>query len=458
MTEQLSPLDSMFLELEQADEGAHMHIGAALVFDPLPGGGVPRIGVLRDRIAERLPLLPRFAQRLSSPRTRALHWLAWEPVAEVDIAAHVHHARLPAPGSERDLGEWLADFWSHRLDRTRPLWEVVLLEGLRGRRWALATKTHHCLVDGVGGLDIGNVVLDGETAAPLPAAPMDRDAGGAAFWLSAGLIARGASRLLHPIDTAAQGAAMADMLIRDELVAAPHSSLNRPIGGMRLYEHARFDLDDVKEIRRAFGGTVNDVVLTMCAGGLRELLLARGEEPPERGLRAQIPVNVRRAPEEHALGNRLTSLYVDLPVAEPDPLRRYELVRERVATLKASAQAVGGAALVGAAGAMPPAAGAALSRALYGGVRMFNLTITNIPGPQERLSAFGAPMREVLPLVPLFAGHTVGIAVFSYAGGIVFGINADRAAAPDADVLAGGLERSFAELRPSVHRPAVRSG
>ena len=173
MGEQLSMLDTMFLELEQADESAHMHIGAALVFDPLPGGGTPDIGEFRDHIRARVGILPRFAQQLSGPHAGPLTWLTWEPAEAFDLDAHVHHATLPAPGGEAELHEWLGDFWSHRLDRHRPLWEMTLLDGLQGGRWALASKTHHCLVDGVGSLDIGHLLLDASPQAPpLPPQPL----------------------------------------------------------------------------------------------------------------------------------------------------------------------------------------------------------------------------------------------------------------------------------------------
>ena len=173
MAEQLSMLDTMFLELEQVDESAHMHIGAALVFDPLPGGGTPDIAELRDHMRARVGMLPRFAQQLSETHAGPLTWLTWEPSHGFDLDAHVHHATLPAPGGEGELEEWLGEFWSHRLDRHRPLWEMTLLDGLQGGRWALASKTHHCLVDGVGSLDIGHLLLDASPdAPPLPRQPL----------------------------------------------------------------------------------------------------------------------------------------------------------------------------------------------------------------------------------------------------------------------------------------------
>ncbi|HEY4897351.1 MAG TPA: wax ester/triacylglycerol synthase family O-acyltransferase [Solirubrobacteraceae bacterium] len=458
MSEQLSMLDTMFLELEQADEAAHMHIGAALIFDPLPGGGAPDIGEFRDYIRERVGILPRFAQQLSGPHAGPLTWLTWEPAQAFDAGAHVHHVTLPAPGGEAELHEWLGDFWSHRLDRHRPLWEMTLVDGFENGRWALATKTHHCLVDGVGSIDIGHVLLDtSPTARPLPRQPLPSTAGeteehGAGrFWLSPGLAVRGAraglNAALHPRESFDRARAAVELIVRDEVIGAPRSSLNGPMSGTRHFATVRLDLADVKAAKARLGGTVNDVVLAVCTGGLRHLLLSRGEALPDADLRAQVPVNIRSEDQEHALGNELTSLFVELPVSEPDPMARYRRVVERAEQLKAGSQRAGGKTIVDVADMGPPLAGALLARSMFGGTRMFNLTITNVPGPQQRLYAFGAPLVEVLPLVPLFAEHSIGIAVLTYAGQMVFGLNADRMAAPDVAVLAEGIERSFSELR-----------
>jgi diacylglycerol O-acyltransferase / wax synthase len=459
MGEQLTMLDTMFLELEQADDGAHMHIGAALVFDPLPDGGTPDVDDLRVHMAERIGVLPRFTDRLSSPHAGPLRWLTWEPAEDLDIAAHVHHATLPAPGGDAELRDWLGDFWSHRLDRLRPLWEMTLLDGLEGGRWALVTKTHHCLVDGVGSVDIGHLLLDASPDAPppLPQPPpvaLPGESGGGRFWLSPGLMLRGAragiGAALHPRESLERVRAAADVILRDEIIAAPQTSLNGTISGTRHYATVELGLDEVKAVKRERGGTVNDVILAVCAGALRGLLLARGEEPPARGLRAQVPVNIRTEGARD-LGNELTSLFVELPVAEPDPLRRYARMVQRAEELKAGSQRKGGKTIVDLADLGPPLAGDLLARAMFGGTRMFNLTITNVPGPQQPLYAFGAPLRGVLPLVPLFAGHSIGIAVVSYAGRMVFGLNADRITAPDLEVLTQGIERSFAELATDRH-------
>jgi diacylglycerol O-acyltransferase / wax synthase len=451
MTEHLSPLDAMFLELEQADDSAHMHIGAVMVFDPVSGGANPTLAQLTARLEPRLKMLPRYRRRLSSARTGGLSWPTWEPDPRFRIGDHLRRAVLPAPGGDAELAEWVADFYSHRLDRSRPLWEMVLLEGLENGRWALATKTHHCLVDGVGSVDVGYVLLDAE-AAPATASPAHRPAAERTRdpWSPPGLVLRGAraglSAAIHPRTVLSRTRATLEMLVRDELIAAPTTSLNQPIGGTRRYSWIGVPLEQLGIIKRELGGTINDVVLALCAGGLRRLLLSRGETLPAEGLRGQIPVNIRDASEHLALGNRLVSLFVHLPVAEPDPAARYRQVVTEAEHRKAGSQAMGSGTLVDLTSYAPPALHAVLAQSLFD-VRLFNLTITNVPASPTTLYAFGAPLREVLPLVPLFARHAVGIAAVSYAGEMVFGLNADRASVPDLGVLADGIRESLAELQ-----------
>jgi diacylglycerol O-acyltransferase / wax synthase len=460
MAEHLSPLDAMFLELEQADESAHMHIGAVMVFDPIPGGRIPTLADVREQTSERLGALPRFTRRLSSARTGGLTWPTWESDPHFDIADHVRHATLPAPGGEAELMDWVGDFYSHRLDRNRPLWETVLLDGLEGGRWALASKSHHCLVDGISSVDVGYVLLDSEPSPPPreePPAPLAD--GRAEEWSPPGLLLHGARAALsaatHPRDVLARTRAAVEMLLKDELIAAPSTSLNQPIGGTRRYDAVHVPLDDLKAIKNELGGTINDVVLALSAGGLRRLLIARGEELPAGGLRGQIPVNIRTAQDQLSLGNRLTSLYVHLPVTEPDPLRRYQRVLDEAEDRKHGYQGLGGRTIVDITNFAPPALHAVLAQSLFD-VRLFNLTITNVPASKQTLYAFGAPLRDVLPLVPLFARHAVGIAVVSYAGGMIFGLNADRASVPDLEVLADGIRESLAELQAVARKHAAR--
>jgi WS/DGAT/MGAT family acyltransferase len=232
----------------------------------------------------------------------------------------------------------------------------------------------------------------------------------------------------------------------DELIPAPHTSLNVRIGGTRRLAAFHTSLDDLKQVKDELGGTVNDVALAATAGGLRRLFEQRGERLPAHPLRAMVPVSVRRASEQLALGNRVSSLFVDLPLAEPDPLLRYRKTVAASQELKGSGQSQGGEALVGLAGAAPPLIHGAVARISFT-PRLFNLTITNVPGPQTTLYALGSPLRRVVPLVPIFAGHAVGVAVVSYDGKVTFGINADRVEVPDLDVLRDGIEGSLAELR-----------
>ena len=476
MSEQLSPLDATFLELEESDESAHMHIGAILIFEPVPDRGVPSVAELCEQLEVRLPSLPRYRERLSEIRTGGLHWPAWELDPAFDIGAHVRHAALPAPGGDEELLEWAGDYWSHRLDRGRPLWEVVLLEGLSEGRWALCTKTHHCMVDGVGSVDASHLLLDtspeGSAAPPAPPAPPEasHERGGRAFWplelvrdtvrAGTGVASAGIGAVLHPSrlgEALERSTALAQLIVRDELVAAPQTSLNQPIGTRRRFEAVEVPLDTLKEIKNALGGTVNDVVLAVTSGGLRQLLLSRGEDPPGRGLRAMVPVNVRSAGDDLAVGNRITSLFAHLPVAEPEPLARYKLAAGEAESLKSGSQGLGGATLIDLAGHAPPVLHAFVARSLFA-TRLFNVTVTNVPGPQVPLYAFGARLVRIAPLVPLAADHALGVAVLSYDGGVTFGLNADFDAVPDLDVFRDGIASSLAELQELAAEQPVSAG
>jgi len=451
----LTPLDAAFLELEEGDAGSHMHVGWAMVFDPRPGGGTPSLAEIRQLLDERLELLPRFRCRLSSPRIGKLSWPRWEPDPRFDVANHVRQATLPAPGSEAELHEWLGDFYSHRLDRTQPLWKMTLLDGLEGERWALVAKIHHSLVDGMSGSSVTTVILDAE---PHPApgskgvlaalAPTGEDAHRGAIGRLAGGARAGVDAAFHPRKLAPmldRSRAVADLLIRDELLGSPQTSINVRIGGTRRFDATVVPLEDLKWIKRQLGGTVNDVVLAATAGGLRQLFEQRGEEVAD-SVRAMVPVSLRQASESLALGNRVSSLFVDLAVAEPDPLLRYRRTAAAAADLKKTGQAGGAEALMELAGAAPPAIHGVVARIAFA-PRLFNITITNVPGPQATLYALGAPLRHVLPLVPIFAGHALGVAAVSYDGGVTFGLNADRGRVPDLTAMRAGIEQSLDELR-----------
>src|SRR5689334_3218950 len=461
MAQHLTPLDATFLELEEADATEHMHIGALLVFDPLPGGGTPSFEEGLAHLEQRIDALPRYSQRLSQPHTGGLSWPSWEPDEEFDIRNHVHRAALPAPGGEAQLMEWLGNYWSHRLDRQRPLWDAVVLEGLENGRGAICTKTHHCLVDGVGSLDIGYVLLDTSRRpdggwARHAAAPPPEDDPSTVQRVLHGARA-GVDAAVHPhrlAEMLRHSKALAELIVRDELIAAPKSSLNQPISSERRYAVVHASLKQLKDVKNALGGTVNDVALASVTGGLRRVLLARGEEPPERGLRAMVPVNIRRAGDQLSLGNQTTSLFVHLPVAEPEPQHRYRLTMAEAEGLKSGTQAVGGETLLQVAGAAPPVLHSLLAQSLFAS-RLFNVTVTNVPGPQIPLYAMGAKLREIYPLVPIAAEHAIGIAVMSYNGRLVFGVNADRDTVPDLDELVDGIRESLAELRRLARKAAA---
>lgn len=440
-TERLSALDGTFLELEDADPCAHMHIGSIMIFGALPRGGTPTLAAMRAHVEERLDAIPRYRRRLAGTGPGVITWQHWEPDPHFDVARHVHAATLPAPGGWEELLEWAGDYFSARLDRTMPLWHMTLVEGLAKGHWALVTKTHHCLVDGVGSVAAAHALVDdggGAAPAPGPEAHTSR-LDPLVHTVQAGL-----HLAAHPRDLAHRAEALGALAFRDEVVAAPASSLNAPIGPRRLLRGVAVDLEEVRHIRKVLGGTVNDVLLAGACGGLRALLLARGEELPYRGLRAMVPLNVRREGEE--LGNRVSSLFVELPVAEPGPVDRYARIRETTAAIKRSSQPLGADSLLRLSELAPPVVHGYLAQALFG-KRLFNLTVTNVPGPPERLTAFGAPLETVWPLVPIASDHAVGLAIVSYAGQLMYGICADRDSVPDVDVLATGIADTLAALR-----------
>jgi diacylglycerol O-acyltransferase len=483
MSEHLSALDATFLELEQADESAHMHIGVIMVFDARPDGGSPSREEVCQHLVSRLAQLPRYRQRLSEPHTGGLSWPEWEDDPAFEIGRHVARAALPAPGGDEELQEWVSGFFSVRLDRHRPLWEMAIVEGLADGHWALATKTHHSMVDGVGSVDIGHLLLD-TTPDAAPGAPLSPSSASGASpghapssfdahrptstdqpttpgslaslahaW--AGLLPvdtilhaaqMGAHGALHPREALRSAQSALALIVNEELRAAPHTSLNGPIGTRRRFDVVRVGLADLKEIKNSLGGTINDVVLTVTTSGLRALLQSRGEALPAGGLRAMVPMNVRAASEHLALGNRISSLFVELPVAQADPVRRYRETVARAQSLKsAGEQAAGTTAVIELAGLAPPVIHATIAQALYAS-RLFNVTITNVPGPQQTLYAFAAPMREIHPLVPLAAEHAIGVAAASYDGNVFFGVIADRDTVGDLDVMLSALRASVKEL------------
>jgi len=250
----------------------------------------------------------------------------------------------------------------------------------------------------------------------------------------------------HPREALKTAASALEMIAREEIRAAPHTSLNDPISTQRRFEVVTVPLAAINAIRSELGGSVNDVVLSVVASGVKALLESRGEEPPDQGIRAMVPMNVRTAGEHLALGNKISSLFIDLPVGDPDPVRRYRETAAAAAALKSDGHnADGTTAVLEIAGLAPPIIHSTIAQALYA-TRLFNITITNVPGPQQTLYSFGCPMREIQPLVPLAAQHALGVAIVSYDGDAFFGVIADRDGVPDLDVMLDALRDSVAGL------------
>lgn len=442
-----------------------MHIGGVFVFDPLPGGGTPSLEELQASVGLRLTQLPRYTQRLSSERTGGLSWPCWREDHRFDIRSHFHRAALPAPGGEKELCEWAGEFFSHRLDRTRPLWEMALIEGLPEGRWGLASKTHHALVDGVGSVGVVQLLLDAQPepepgtetiAFDGPDAPWEvrTPAGGGGLLSGAvGTITHTAGSalhaMIHPMEALERSRSLLKLILDNEVSASPRTTLNVPIGAMRRFTVVHADLSDLKAVGHELGASVNDVLLAACAGGVRELMLSRGERPPTVGVRAMVPMNLRADAERLALGNHISSLFVALPVSLQNSRERLASITESTRRLKAGNAALGAATMLDLAALAPPVLHSLIARSLYA-TRLFNITITNVPGPQIPLYTMGARLRDIYPLVPLAAEHSVGIAIFSYDGRVSIGISADRDSCPDLDVLVCGVSRELAELRGLV--------
>jgi WS/DGAT/MGAT family acyltransferase len=455
MADRLSPLDASFLFMEESTTA--MHVGGLMTFDDAAGFDPDRFVA---QIGERLAAVPRYRQKIREvPAHLGLPVWVDDPAFELDY--HVRRSALPAPGSDAQLRELVGRLVSRQLDRARPLWEIYLVEGLEGDRFAIVTKIHHAMVDGLSSIDVGTVVLD-VTPTPRESPPDDwhpapepssLELAAAAVqeqMLRPQLMFGTAQRALLDIRSAVRTGGAMLAAARSASRPAPANPLNAPIGKQRRYGTSAGDLDDYKAIRKEHGGTVNDVVLTVVTGALRRWMTTRGEPVlATTSVRAMVPVSVR-ARSAGKLGNQISALFVDLPVGEPDPVARLKTITAAMAGHKGSGQAIGASALIGLVGLATPTVhtlGARLSSSMSS--RMFNVVVTNVPGPQFPLYAMGARMRDMYPVVPLAKGQAVSIGITSYDGGIFYGLNADRDAMGDVDVLADAIGASLAELRPS---------
>ena len=447
--ERLSSQDASFLHVE--DAVSHMHIGVVGILEGPP----PPYDELAERVQANLPRIPRYRQRVHFVPL-ALGRPVWVDDPHFHLGYHLRRTALPPPGGDVELRLLVGRVMSQQLDRHKPLWELWMIEGLSENRWALLSRSHHSMVDGIAGGELLSVLFDEQrepVAVPAEAWSPERQPSGAELAVRAvghrlaspseGVHSLGMPRALvrRGLD-AGQG-----LLTLSGVLRPPRpSSLNGPIGPHRRWDWARSRLSEVQVIRAALGGTVNDVVLAAIAGGFRDLLTARGEST-DRVVRSLVPVSVRAVGEHGEYNNRVSAIFADLPVGTADPVKRLRSVTAQMEHLKRSHEAVAGDVLVGLSGFAPAMLLAlALRTATRVPQRNVNTVTTNVPGPQRPLYAAGRRMLECFPYVPL-AGHVrVGVAIFSYDGALSFGVTGDYDAAPDIGVLCRGIERSLAEL------------
>ena len=458
--QKLTPLDASFLHLETPR--THMHIGGAAIFEPSPlGTGRALYDGLVRAIASRLDLMPRYRQKLAFVPLR-LDTPVWVDDPDFNMSNHLLRAALPKPGGDQELQDLIGRVFSRQLDRRRPLWEIYIVEGLRDGRWALLTKSHHAMVDGVSNLELATILLDTEKEpGPQPfgvsrwaarEAPSgmsllinslrERVTRPARLLSAARAVAGQPGRLANALRDTASG-----LVSMAEHMGASKSPINGRTGPTRSYAYSRFPLADFRLIKGAFGGTINDVVLAVVAGGLRHFLIARGLDPDDeqQALQALCPVSIRDDSERNALGNRLAMLLVKLPIREADPERRMAAVRTTVDGLKARKQAVGADFLLNLAGFAPSTLHAMVARASLRQIA-FNLIVTNVPGPQSALYCQGAKLVEVFPIAFLYDGQELAIAIFSYSGTLNFGYLVDAQGMSDVNVFAQCVEEGLREL------------
>ena len=453
--DRLTAVDASFLAQEV--ENAHMHVGALLIFEGPP----PDYDDFCTQIRSRLHLVPRYRQKLAFPPLETGRPL-WVDDPNFNLQYHVRHTALPSPGSEEQLRALTARVHSQRLDRSKPLWELWLVQGLERNRFALISKTHHALVDGVSGVDLATVMFDLEPV-PKPA-PYEGDP-----WVpapepsAAELAARGIKGLVRtPFELTSRALSAASNPTRSLEVAreavegigevawaglnpAPETPLNVPIGPHRRFTYVRNELADFKRVKDGLGGTVNDVVLTVVAGALRRWLRSRGVRTEGMELRALVPVSIRTQDQHHHLGNRIAAMRGPLPVYVEDPVARLAVVRAAMNGLKDSKQALGAEVLTGMQALAPPTIFAQASRLNFS-TRLFNLIVTNVPGPQFPLYVLGRELQEIFPIAFLPRDHALAVAIMSYNGGLDFGLLGDYDAMPDLDEFGSLLDAALGEL------------
>ncbi|HJV04518.1 MAG TPA: wax ester/triacylglycerol synthase family O-acyltransferase [Actinomycetota bacterium] len=462
MPERLSALDASFLYMERPN--VHMHVAGLAVLDPStrPGGPL-RFEDLMRLVAERIHLVPRFRQKVLIPPLGAGRPV-WVDDEGFDHSFHMRRAALPAPGGRRELAEFVQRVQSRPLDRTKPLWEMYLIEGLEDGYVAALSKSHHAMIDGISGMDLASVMFDftPETQRIHPPGPWRPEPTPSPASLWAGAVA---DQLAHPVRSVAEGAerlmrAPAEVAERMRSLAggitsllslgqAPPGPFNVPIGPNRRFSMAEVPVSDAREIKKALGGTVNDVVLAATAGAVRRLLRRRGEEVAGLALRALMPVSIRDRSQRMAFGNQVSVFFVDLPVGERDPVKRLRKITRATRTLKRSQQAVAATALINSAG-WAPATLHGLAARLVSQQRLINLVVSNVPGPQVPLYLDGARLLVAYPVMPLGPTTALSVAVTSLSGTMGFGFTGDWDAMPDIDDLARDLLDEVVALKKAA--------
>lgn len=472
--ERLSNLDASFLALEK--RSTHMHVGAVALFGPGPrtsGDGVD-IEAIRRLIESRLDSIPRYRQRLATVPVEGHP--VWVDDEHFHLDYHVRHIALPHPGSTDQLKSLVGRLMSQQLDRTRPLWELFVVEGLEDGGFAIVTKIHHCMIDGISGIDLMAVILDFTPDADIePARPWEPRPAPNGTELAVKEISRAISSAIATIgdlssvvlgieevasDWTRKFRAMGASLSSGWLTQTSRTPLNGPIGGARLFDWLELPLSEVKDVKNIHGATVNDVMLAIVAGAVRRYLLTTGGETEDAvastEFRIMAPVSVRTRDERGTLGNKVAMWLMALPIGEPDPAVRVRLIKEATKNLKETDQALGASTLVQVSTGAP-ATLVSLAARLAGRVRPFNMTVTNVPGPQFPLYLLGSEMKATYPLVPLWESHGAGIAMFSVNGSVDIGINMDRTIVEDPAALRGDLLKAFEDLKASEPAPESRN-
>src|SRR4051812_19279839 len=437
-----------------------MHVGAVVLLE----GPAPQFEEFLDGLRARLHLVPRYRQKLANPPLASGRPL-WVDDPDFNLEYHVRQTALPRPGSESQLMRLAARIMSQQLDRTKALWELWIVEGLEDGGLAMISKTHHALIDGISGVDLAQVMFDLD---PVPPDPLEETAGldawtpapeptgaelvigGAAGMAkgAAGLVAGALGALSRPRTAVAQLREAAEGLgevVWAGLNPAPETPLNVEIGPHRRFVGVRCSLRDFKTVKDAFGGTVNDVVLAVVSGALHDWLRSRGMRTEGLELRALVPMSIRTEHERNQLGNRLAAMRGPLPVYVDDPVARLNVVREAMQGVKDSKQAVGAEVLAGVQNFAPPTILAQAARINFS-TRLFNLIVTNVPGPQFPLYVRGREMQDVFPVAFLPKDHALAVAIMSYNGTMNFGLLADYDALPDVDRFGEAIGASIAEL------------